>query len=372
MGRRTRFGAVLLALGLLVAACGNGSTTDTTEPAAPLATEATDGTSAAPAETTAPPETAAADPYAALVEAATTEGKVTIYSSQAPDALDVLAAAFEERYPGIEVEVFRAIDGETQTKVEAEVSSGAGIADMLVSASLSWVEDKSTQGWFLPPAAPNLVGEGGYDVAAYVHGDYFETNAAVLAFGWNTDLLPDGISDYPDFLSADLSGVKIGVIEPGAPSIVDFYVWLEENFGSDFLDKLSTQDLAFYPSSLPMGEAMSSGEIVAGMFVAPVALIPAQEAGAPVEFGLSPVGAWGARYYGMLLASGPHPNGAQLLADYMVSSEGQAILGPGAGAVQEGIPGALITNDLVRIQDYALLTEEFVADFVARFDATLR
>ena len=49
---------------------------------------------------------------AELVAAAEEEGSVTIYSSQGLDQLDALAAAFEEAYPGIDVEVVRGTDGD--------------------------------------------------------------------------------------------------------------------------------------------------------------------------------------------------------------------------------------------------------------------
>ena len=45
-------------------------------------------------------------------------------------------------------------------------------------------------------------------------GNYFEVGAAVLTFAWNTDLVPDGLTDYPDLLDPALAGGKIGVIDP--------------------------------------------------------------------------------------------------------------------------------------------------------------
>ena len=100
-----------------------------------------------------------------------------------------------------------------------------------------------------------------------------------------------------------------------------------------------------------MGEAMSSGEIAAGSFVAPIALVPAKAKGAPVDFEMPPPGAWGARYYGMVLKTGPHPNAAQLFANYMVTAKGQELITPSAGSVLPDVPGTLITNDKVRVQD---------------------
>ncbi|GAA4691504.1 extracellular solute-binding protein [Phytohabitans rumicis] len=299
----------------------------------------------------------------ALVAAAKKEGKVTIYSAQGLDALNNFAAEFEKEYPGIDVETVRGVDGDLSVKVETEFQTGKGIADMYVNASLSWVQTQAKAGRFLAPTGPELTGKGTYDAKQYVHdGNYFETNSAVLTFGWNTKLYPKGLTDYPDLLDPALTG-KIGVIEPTAPSIVDFYLWLEETYGADFVTKLAAQKPRIYPSSLPMGEAMASGEIAAGSFVAPIALVPAKAKGAPVDFKMPPSGAWGSRYYGMVLKSGPHPNAAQLLANFMVTEKGQELITPSAGSVLANVPGTLITNDKVRLQDPSKLTPDAVAAY---------
>jgi iron(III) transport system substrate-binding protein len=300
----------------------------------------------------------------ALVAAAKKEGKVTVYSAQGLDALNNLSAAFEKEYPGIDVEPIRGVDGELSVKVETEIQTGKGIADLFVTASLPWVQAQAKAGQFLAPTGPELTGKGTYDVKQYVHeGNYFETNAAVLTFGWNTKLYPKGLTDYPDLLDPSLAGGKIGVIEPTAASIVDFYLWLEEAYGADYVTKLAAQKPRIYPSSLPMGEALASGEIAAGSFVAPIALVPAKAKGAPIDFKMPPSGAWGARYYGCVLKSGPHPNAAQLFANYMVTAKGQELITPSAGSVLPNIPGTLITNDKVRVQDPAKLTPDVVTAY---------
>jgi iron(III) transport system substrate-binding protein len=307
-----------------------------------------------------------------LVTAAKKEGKVTIYSAQGLDALNNFAAAFKQEYPGIEVEVVRGVDGDLSTKIETEFNTGKGIADLYVSASLPWVQTQAKAGRFLAPVGPELTGKGTYDVKQYIHDNsYFETNSAVLTFGWNTNLFPAGLTDYPDLLNPALAG-KIGVVDPTAASLVDFYVWLEDTYGADFVTKLAAQKPKIYPSSLPMGEALGSGEIAAGSFVAPIALVPAKAKGSPVDFRMPPKGAWGARYYGMVLKSGQHPNAAQLLANFMVTPKGQALITPAAGSVQPNVPGTLITNDKVRLQDPTKLTPAFVTSYQKKWKSLFR
>ena len=157
------------------------------------------------------------------------------------------------------------------------------------------------------------------------------------------------------------------------PALVDFYLWLEEEFGEDFVADLAAQAPRIYPSSLPIGEALQSGEIYAGAFAAPVQLVPAQESGAPVDFGVSEeAGAWGARYFGGIPTSSDSPNAAALLADFMVTAEGQELVQGASGSVLPDVPGTLITNDQVRVMDLEATAPEPAAAYVEEWNAMFR
>ena len=148
-----------------------------------------------------------------IVAAAQEEGKVTIYSSQGLDQLNDLAGRFKDEY-GIELEVVRDIDSALIPKVEAEQTTGSGIADVIAQASAAWAEQRGAEGWFVAPVGPAF-DDPAYDRAADVSDlGYFTSSAAVLTFGWNTDQYPTGLTDYSDLLDPELAGGRIGVIEP--------------------------------------------------------------------------------------------------------------------------------------------------------------
>ena len=254
----------------------DGAETTAAADTATTAAEDTATTAAEDTATTAGGDTATTAGEAAedpeLIAAATEEGAVTVYSSQGLDALEQLATNFEAKYPGIAVEIVRGIDSDLAPKVEAENQTGQGIADFYVNASLSWVQDHADQGWYLPVEGPELTGQGAYDAEQFVHeGNFFEVGSAVLTFAWNTELYSPGITEYADVLDPELSG-KLGVIEPTAPSIVDFYLWLEETYGEEYVEQLAALEPRIYPSSLPIGEALASGEISASPYAAPQTL----------------------------------------------------------------------------------------------------
>ncbi len=335
------------------------------------ATTAAEDTATTAGESTATTAGAAADDPE-LIAAATEEGAVTVYSSQGLDALEQLATNFEAKYPGIAVEIVRGIDSDLTPKVEAENQTGQGIADLYVNASLSWVQDHADQGWYLPVEGPELTGQGAYDAEQFVHeGNFFEVGSAVLTFAWNTELYSPGITEYPDVLDPELSG-KLGVIEPTAPSIVDFYLWLEETYGEEYVEQLAALEPRIYPSSLPIGEALASGEISASPYAAPQTLEGLKASGAPVEYGIGSDGAWGARFFGMILNTAPHPKAGQLFANYMVTAEGQEVVQATGGSVLPDIPGTLIYNEDVREQDLSKLTPEAVAAYQEKWNALFR
>lgn len=320
-------------------------------------------TGSAGGETPAPAGVSDAE-WEAIVTAAQDEGKVTYYSSQGLDQLNDLAERFNEEY-GIELEVVRDIDSALIPKIEAEQTTGSGIADVVAQASAAWSEQRGAEGWFVPPVGPAF-DDPAYDRAANVSDlGFFTSSAAVLTFGWNTDQYSTGLTDYTDLLDPELAGGRIGVIEPSAPSIVDFWLYLEENYGEDFVTQLAAQEPKIYPSSLPMAQALTSGEISAASFVQ--VLVDEKESGAPVESGLADE-VWGARFNTSILNIAPHPNAAQVLSNFLITQPGQEAIARKAASVLPDIPGTTTTVDKVRVQDLEVLTPEFVADYQAKWN----
>lgn len=361
-GLRLPLISLLGCLALVATACGDDDEASTTTTAPSSDTTATSGGDDA--------EGALED----LVAAAQEEGSVTIYSSQGLDQLNALGKAFEDEY-GITVEVVRAVDSDITPRIETELATNTSGADLVVTAGQLFMEAQAEAGsWVDPTASPQLAGLAEYDADQYMHeGHFFEVGAAVLTFAWNTDDLPDGLSDFEDLLDPALAGGRIAVIDPAiAPVLVDFYLFLEESFGEDYVTDLAAQDPRIYPSALPIGEALTSGEVSAAAYAAPVQLELAAANGAPVAYGISEAGAWGARYFGAIPKSSDSPNAAALLADFMVTAKGQELVQGASGSVIADVPGTLITNDKVRVTDLEATAPEAAAAFVEKWNTLFR
>ena len=60
---------------------------------------------------------------------------------------------------------------------------------------------------------------------------------------------------------------------------------------------------------------------------------------------------WGARFNTSILDIAPHPNAAQVLANFIITEPGQEAIARKAASVLPDVPGAVTTVDKVRVQD---------------------
>jgi iron(III) transport system substrate-binding protein len=303
--------------------------------------------------------------WADIVAKAKKEGSVNLYSSHNPVNLADAAAKFKEKY-GISVSVNRNIDSVLAQQVTAEHGGAKAVADIWMQSSLPYVLGATENGWMVDAVGPDFFHKRFNRAEFAKPGKAWAVGAAVLAIGWNTQRVPNGIKDYPDLLAASLSGGKIGVPQPSVPSYVDFYKWLEANYGQSYVQKLGAQKPKVYLSSLPTNQALASGELAAAVAV-PGTTLDDKAKGAPVDFVIPKKGAWNAPWFGMILKQAPHPSAAQLFANYLVTPEGQRALNHRYGAVLKGIPG---TYDVpLRRQNLKELTPQKVSEYQAKWSS---
>jgi iron(III) transport system substrate-binding protein len=300
-----------------------------------------------------------------VIDAARTEGSVTIYSSQGTDQLNDVATRFQQAY-GVKVDVLRDVDANLEAKLDAEHGGSQKFADVAALADGTYVATKGQQGWWAPPTGADVAAPAYAGAAQPAADGSFITSAAVFVLGWNTQTVPRGLSSYADLLDPALAG-KIGVNDPAiSPAVVDFYRYLQEQNGAGFVDGLAGQRPQIFPSVLPMGQALLSGQISA--MLGGAAPVTPKEQGAPVDF-LVPKPAWGAAFRTAVLADAPHPNAAQLLANFLATPDGQAAIARDGASVLPGVPGALTTLADVRVFDAASLTPTQISDFRTEFRA---
>ncbi len=334
-----------------------------------LALAAAVGASTSSGATSASPLFPAGPPTKAkwnqIIAKAKQEGSVTIYSAQAPASLADMASKFKAKY-GIDVKVNRQVDSVMVQQITAEQGSGKPVADLWVQASKNYTLGAVKNKWVTPPIGPAFYAKGYNRKTLLGPGPTAIVAAAVLGMAWNTSLYPAGINDIPDFLNPKLTG-KIGVPQPTSASFIDWYLWLEETYGKNILTRLAAQKPKIYLSSLTMMQAVISGEITASPFVPGLAL-DSKKQGAPINFKLANKGkTWNSPFWGMVLKNAPHPNAAQLLVNYMVTTEGTAAVQHLAGAIIPGAPDTIYVPP--RVPNLSNFTPAKIAAFQARWKA---
>jgi iron(III) transport system substrate-binding protein len=336
---------VLLAIALLAAGCGGSGSKSKSS----TATTAATSSSVDPA-------------FQAVIDKAKQEGSATIYSSQGTDQLNDLAKRFQDKY-GIHVDVLRDVDANVEAKLNVEHDSKKGIADVAVLSDTAFVNTKGQAGYFTPATGPSF-NNAAYDKTKNVNPTgSFVVSAAVFALGWNTSS-PTAAKSYGDLLDPKLKG-KIGVPDPAvSPSIVDFYFYLQEQMGPDFITKLAAQKPQIFPSVLTEAQNLTSGQISAATAVQP--LVDEKANGAPVDYAL-PNPAWGARFWASVTSVAPHPNAGMLLANFLLTQDGQEAIARKAGSALPNIKGAPIDVSKIRVPDATKLTPDAVANFRAEF-----
>jgi iron(III) transport system substrate-binding protein len=271
--------------------------------------------------------TAAQAADAALIEAAKKEGEVVWYSTQIVNQLvRPIATAFEKKY-GIKVRATRANAVETAIKILNETKAGRPQADVLDGTTTVVPLKKAgyVLKWFPDPAKDypdSLKDPDGYWVA---------NNLFMFTPGYNTSLVPKGTEPrtYQDLLDPKWRGKMVwgatSSTSAGPGFIGTVLAEMGEDAGMAYLRQLSQQKLA------PMGTAAREilDQVIAGEYAIALqifnhhAVISAKK-GAPVDWiPMEPV--TGGLSVLSVHAQAPHPNAAKLLADFIISREGQAI-----------------------------------------------
>jgi iron(III) transport system substrate-binding protein len=301
-----------------------------------------------------------------LVKDAKAEGKVVFYTAHAEDTMNELAAAFQKQY-GIKVEIFRAADSDLEPKVDAEAKTGNQVADLVGMSDQGYLKQKAAAGAFAEPLGPAMTSSPFDPKQNTLAPGVVRSVATTMSYAWNTDRHPQGLKGFNDLLDPSLSGGKIGILTPFTPAVMDFYTYLEKNYGADYLTKLAAQKPRIYRAGVALAQALASGEIAAATQVSQVALYSAKDQGAPVDGGLAQP-AWGASIYDAVLTAAPHPKAAQLLMNYMFTPAGQEIVAKRTAAVLPGIPDAATTVDKTTTGGSMNASPQEFQAFVANFN----
>lgn len=259
-----------------------------------------------------------------LIEGAKKEGRVVWYGSLSLEDLRKLANAFEKKYPFIKVETFRASGEKVANKIMTEVRAGRHLYDVVATGAFEiWpLYKRNLLGKYISPESKAYGAK--FKAADGSWNDLYDNYYVV---GWNTNMVSakDAPKDWPDMLAEKWKS-KMAM----DPEDYEWYMAMINSMGEEkgraFMKRLAKQDIQWRKGHTLIAQTMVAGEF-------PTALIYAHRAekmkpqGAPIDWGdtFDPIVS-GMRVVS-IGAKTPNPNAAKLLYDYVISKEGQKLIG---------------------------------------------
>jgi iron(III) transport system substrate-binding protein len=261
-----------------------------------------------------------------LYAGAQREGKLTWYTSLAGASYKELAKAFSAKYPGVEIEPFRAPGADLVVRLEEEAKAGRKIADAIetTEGSLIFLRDEKLLRPYDSPYLDKYPADG-KEPAKKGLVYWALARESYVGFTYNTKLLPKEAvpKNFAGLLNPLLKG-RMGIsIGQTSDKIIGAMI---NTRGEEFVRSLKAQNIKLYSIGAPaLVHTIESGEIIASPAIFQTHTLLAASKGAPVHWipmDLVPTNVGSAA----IAADPPHPHAALLMADFLLSPDGQSVL----------------------------------------------
>ena len=287
-----------------------------------------------------------------LYEGAKREGKLMWYTSLTGGPNTDAPKAFEAKYPGVQVEVYRGDSDALISRILQEAQAKRYIVDVIETTFpiLKVTQEyKLLAPYFSPYLAqyPDEVKErAGKDLV------YWTTDReSYIGLAYNTDSVQGRAvpKNYQDLLNPELKG-KIGFATSDTGNRV--IAAMLASRGPEFLQRLKAQQISLHSVS---GRAILDMVISGELGLSPTVFLSHSRVsiakGAPIKWlpmDVVPTNAGGVA----LPVNAPHPHAGILFADFLLSPEGQKFLG------KYGLDSAMNRPDFKRFYAEAGMTVE--------------
>lgn len=251
-------------------------------------------------------------------------GTVTVYTSVPQDLADNFKSNFENKYPDVTVNIYRATAGEVLTKIKTEAEGGQVSGDIVWVADFSSAESLKELGLLEKYTSTE---DAAIDASLKdAEGYYYGSRIITMVLAYNTMMLEKAPTSWNDLLSAELSG-KVGLPSTSSGSAFQFIGVMSENaeFGWDYFEALKENGSMQFKSNSDVLQRIATSEIWAGP-VLDYMVTEMKEQGSPVDFVIPEEGAIAVASPIAKLANCKNPELAELFIDYTLSQEGQQIL----------------------------------------------
>lgn len=280
----------------------------------------------------------------ALVKAARSEPPVTMYATVTDNVVRRVAEAFTAKY-GVKVQYTRLAGTAIQHRYSTEAQAGTFAADVLFGANVVPYSQMAVKNGWLEPVSGLPVIKSGQLPARF----NMETTALVQIAPWGLAYHTGKVKgsdvpkDWKDLLHPKWKGQILLPDPRSSESYLDFWALLIDRYGESFAAQLRAQNPRQYSSGVPAMQGLGAGE---GAFELPAVPALAQTViakGAPVAL-VFPELTTGVEMMVMLTArsKAKAPNAARLLANYVLTPEGNKVFNDDPGGItlydKSGLP----------------------------------
>ena len=260
-------------------------------------------------------------------------GEVVLYTSIPDDVVVRLEGVIEQRFPdlegnywlgsldsgGIELTVVRGRTADIQERIAGEINSGGVKADMIWLAEPSPYETYKDMGVLAPyeppadaPIPPSYIDTDGFYVAGRIIS---------MVVAWNTSLLPEGLTDWPDLHDVELAAFpapQSGAARATIKALIDEY-------GSEFFTTLANDGMSSVASNGAARDGVAGGTFEA-VAVLDYMARDAKATGSPIDFTYPASGTVLIPSPVAITTDARNPTGAKAVVDFILSRSGQQII----------------------------------------------
>lgn len=250
-------------------------------------------------------------------------GLITLYTSVPQAIIDQIQADFMEKYPEIELDVYRAGTGSVIAKIATEQEAGQVLADLIWVAEPSTYELFKEQGLllqFTPEEAENLA-----PGMADPEGFYYAGRLINMIIGYNTDLVSNPPQTWAELLEDEYEGPKAmaSPVTSGAALAAAYALGME--YGEQYFIDFKASGGMQASSNGTVRDALSTGEYATGI-VLDYMIRSRKESGSPVDYVWPEDGAVFIPSPIAITNTSDNVETAKLFVDYALSADGQRTL----------------------------------------------
>ena len=268
------------------------------------------------------------------------EGKVVLYTTLAASDNKPFRAAFEQAYPGVQLEIYRASGTTVLQKILTESRAGAHLTDVVLAegAALTPLRDANLLVKFESPERKAFE-------ARFKDKDGFWTDVypTVHSIPYNTKLVAqkDLPKRYTDLLDPKWKG-KLAANRNNYMFIAAMLDLYGKEKGEDFIRRLAQQNPQVRSGGTLTATLVGAGEAPLAFVVYANNVENVKESGSPVDWARVDEPLYAESHPVAVMAKARHPNAARLLAEFAISKNGQQLISdlgkvPGRSDIQPKI-----------------------------------